>query len=156
MSKSKKIDDRLIREKSAEFYGMSPYMYPATITAVHDGDTVTADIDLGFDIVLRGQKIRLHGINAPELTVKSTSPVCRVDNPPGLASRENLKDLIGPLPAKVVLESFRDKKEKYGRYLATVWPSPDHASKISQKLGIEKYNCNEMQLKLGFAKPMKF
>lgn len=49
--------------------------YPAKVVEVHDGDTVSLDIDLGFDhlIVARGfdgtprLSCRVFGINAPEL-----------------------------------------------------------------------------------------
>ena len=43
------------------------YEYRAFVRKVYDGDTVTVDIDLGFDVVLKGQKIRLLKINAPEV-----------------------------------------------------------------------------------------
>ena len=35
------------------------YEYKATIVRVVDGDTVDVDIDLGFDVWLRSQRIRL-------------------------------------------------------------------------------------------------
>jgi endonuclease YncB( thermonuclease family) len=50
--------------------------YPARCVAIHDGDTVTFDLDLGFGIRLPGQdwagktvlSCRVFGINAPELS----------------------------------------------------------------------------------------
>ena len=39
------------------------YEYNATIRYIVDGDTVDVDIDLGFDVWLRGQRIRLFGIH---------------------------------------------------------------------------------------------
>ena len=42
------------------------YEYKATIVKVVDGDTVDVDIDLGFDVWLRNQRIRLFGIDCPE------------------------------------------------------------------------------------------
>lgn len=50
--------------------------YPARVVAIHDGDTVTLDIDLGFDHLIAGQdwngktrlSCRVYGINAPELS----------------------------------------------------------------------------------------
>ena len=41
------------------------YEYKATIKYIVDGDTVDVDIDLGFDVWLRDQRIRLHGIDTP-------------------------------------------------------------------------------------------
>ena len=43
------------------------YRYKATVTDVYDADTITVDVDLGFHAVLRKIKVRLHGINAPEM-----------------------------------------------------------------------------------------
>lgn len=50
--------------------------YPARVVSVHDGDTVTLDIDLGFSVGIMGQSFagktqlaaRVFGINAPELS----------------------------------------------------------------------------------------
>jgi endonuclease YncB( thermonuclease family) len=50
--------------------------YPARCAAIHDGDTATLDIDLGFDHLISGQdwdgktrlSCRVYGINSPELS----------------------------------------------------------------------------------------
>ena len=42
------------------------YEYNSRIIKVVDGDTVDVDIDLGFDIVLSNQRIRLAGLDTPE------------------------------------------------------------------------------------------
>ena len=50
--------------------------YPARVAAIHDGDTMTLDIDLGFDHLISGQDwngktrlaCRILGVNAPELS----------------------------------------------------------------------------------------
>lgn len=41
--------------------------YPATVVSIHDGDTMTLDIDLGFGIHSHELRCRIFGINAPEL-----------------------------------------------------------------------------------------
>jgi endonuclease YncB( thermonuclease family) len=49
--------------------------YPARVVSIHDGDTLTLDIDLGFDHLISGVDLdgktrltcRVFGINAPEL-----------------------------------------------------------------------------------------
>jgi len=38
----------------------SLYIYRAKIVSVYDGDTVTADIDMGLNIWAHGEKLRLH------------------------------------------------------------------------------------------------
>lgn len=85
------------------------YEYAATVIDVHDGDTIRVDIDLGFDVQLRSVPLRLVGINAPELPTEA-----------GKASRDFLSTYL-PDGAAVVVHTVKDKKEKYGRYLAVVF-----------------------------------
>ena len=42
------------------------YEYRARINRVVDGDTVDVDIELGFNIVLTGERVRIMGIDTPE------------------------------------------------------------------------------------------
>ena len=42
------------------------FEYKCKMVKVVDGDTVDVDIDLGFGIWLRKQRIRLYGIDTPE------------------------------------------------------------------------------------------
>lgn len=91
---------------------MSVYTYKATVTSVYDGDTLTVDIDLGFSIVLRNIKLRLLGIDTPELrggTEKTKSYAKQ--------SRDYVREKC--LGKEIFVESHR--KGKYGRYLATIW-----------------------------------
>ena len=44
--------------------------YPAVVFDVHDGDTATLVIDLGWDLTLKGH-CRVFGINAPELNTQA-------------------------------------------------------------------------------------
>ena len=43
------------------------YYYDAEVTGVYDGDSITVDIDLGLGVWLKGQKLRLIGIDTPEM-----------------------------------------------------------------------------------------
>lgn len=87
------------------------YQYKATVTKVYDGDTITVEIDLGFKAALKGEKIRLNRINAPEIRGDSREE--------GLKSRDYLRSLI--LNEEVLLETIKDKKGKYGRYLGEIF-----------------------------------
>jgi len=87
------------------------YEYRAYVRKVYDGDTITVDIDLGFDIIIHGQKIRLLRINAPEVRGK--------ERPEGLKSRDALRGKIGSKWIK--LKTQQDKKGKYGRWLGEIW-----------------------------------
>lgn len=83
------------------------YRYAATIDRVIDGDTLTASVDLGFHVWLRGQTFRFLGLNARELS-----------QPGGTEARDNLVALLPPSTA-VTLTSV--KPDKYGdRMLAVV------------------------------------
>ena len=84
------------------------YEYKAKITDVYDGDTVTADIDLGFEVWLHGQKLRLLNINTPEVRGKT--------RPEGLVARDALRARI--LDKEVIVKS--DRRGKYGRWLVDI------------------------------------
>lgn len=90
------------------------YKYKAEIVAVYDGDTITADIDLGFHTWRRGERLRLYGIDAPEIRGVDADTKAR-----GLAARDALRERI--LGKEVIVCTIRDRKEKYGRYLAEVY-----------------------------------
>ncbi len=87
------------------------YEYRAYVSRVYDGDTITVDIDLGFGIVIKSQKIRLVRINAPEIRGDERQN--------GLVSRDALRDKIGN--KWVTIKTSKDKKGKYGRWLGEVW-----------------------------------
>jgi micrococcal nuclease len=87
------------------------YEYSAEVKKVYDGDTITVDFDLGFGIILRKQKIRLLGINTPEVRGESREQ--------GLISRDRLRERI--LGKTVTIKTSRDKKGKYGRWLGEVF-----------------------------------
>lgn len=87
------------------------YQYKAVVTDVYDGDSITVDIDLGLRTWVKGVKLRLKNINSPEL---------RGDQrPEGTAARDFLRSLI--LNKEVMIETFKDRTEKYGRYIADVY-----------------------------------
>lgn len=85
------------------------YQYRATVRSVVDGDTIHADIDLGFNIVMRNATIRLAGINAPE-----------TKTPEGRVSKTYLSERL-PAGTEITLNSFKDETEKYGRILGTIF-----------------------------------
>lgn len=95
----------------SETVAPSLYTYRAHVTAAYDGDSITCDIDLGFGVILKKQKIRLLDINAPEIRGDSREA--------GLASRDALRDRI--LDKQVTLRTKKDRKGKYGRWLGEIW-----------------------------------
>lgn len=97
------------------------YHYRALVDYVYDGDTCTVDIDLGLATWVRGEKLRLHRINAPE--------VSGAERPAGLRSRDALRELIEG--KEVMLQTVKDRKGKYGRYLAEIWYAEDGKNYIN-------------------------
>ena len=57
------------------------YEYKAFVRKVYDGDTITVDIDLGFDVILKNQKIRLSKKSGSSQVVvqQSSQPVIKED-----------------------------------------------------------------------------
>ena len=90
------------------------YEYTVFVKAVYDGDTVTVDIDLGFNSKLCNEKLRLLGINAPEIRggTDETRQKAR-------EARDFLRSLI--LNKHVTVRTVKDQKGKYGRYLAIIY-----------------------------------
>lgn len=86
------------------------YTYNAHIIDVHDGDTATAVVDLGFHIKIQ-VKVRFKGINTPELKGDTRSAA--------LISKKRVEDLI--LNKDVIIITDKDKQEKYGRWLGTIY-----------------------------------
>jgi micrococcal nuclease len=86
------------------------YQYRATVTAIHDGDTYTLDIDLGLNVHLTDQKLRLAHANAPELPT-----------PEGQAARLWVAATM-PINTIVTIDTIKatGEKEKFGRWLAQV------------------------------------
>ena len=103
------------------------YRYKALITDVYDGDTVTAQMDLGFKITFT-EKLRLFRIDAPEIRGEQREE--------GLIVRDILREKI--LNKIVTVETIKDKKGKYGRYLAEIF--------------IDEVNINDWLVYNGYAK----
>ena len=64
------------------------YTYKISPLKVVDGDTIDADIDLGFDIKVK-KRIRFMGINAPESRTKDLEEKAK-----GLAAKDRVKQLL--------------------------------------------------------------
>ncbi len=81
------------------------------VTEVHDGDTVTIIMDSFLGIFLKTERIRLIGIDAPELA----------QEPWGRKAKNHLKKLIKESDGMVRLELDVQHRDKYGRVLAYLW-----------------------------------
>lgn len=88
-----------------------------------DGDTLHLSVDLGFDIKRR-DTFRLYGLNAPEMST-----------PEGVAAKAWLEQKL--TEGVLIITTHKDRREKYGRYLATLW--------------IDQRNVNEAMIADGHA-----
>ena len=85
------------------------------IHSVYDGDTCTLDIDLGLNTIRKKEKVRLYGIDAPELRGVSDE-----EKELGRAARDWLWEKLDEAE-EVVVRTHKDKTGKYGRLLGTLY-----------------------------------
>lgn len=113
------------------------YCYKAKMTRMIDGDTVDVDIDLGFHLAF-SVRARLHGINAPELRGESKEK--------GIVARNRLQEMV--LGADdIVVRTFLDEKDKYGRVLVEVLKT--YRTQAGDELSL--VNINERLVEEGLA-----
>ena len=91
---------------------IDPYIYRIkSVTKVIDGDTIDADIDLGFDISLT-KRIRLAGIDTPESRTTNLK-----EKALGLESKEWMKKTLAGAKDILIKTELPDSTEKYGRII---------------------------------------
>jgi len=120
----------MIKRKSRRMY-----TYKAKLIRVIDGDTIDAEIDLGFGVFMR-QRVRLYGINTPESRTRDLEEKER-----GLAAKARLTELIAK---EFIIETLLNKRGKFGRILGVIHSTlPDSD---------ETFNVNERLVEEGHAK----
>ena len=87
------------------------YEYYGIITSVYDGDTLTADVDLGFKMCAKKIKLRLLGVDTPEIRTKDSE-----EKELAIIARDRVRDIC--LNKQVVIKT--SKKGKYGRWLSSI------------------------------------
>jgi micrococcal nuclease len=93
-----------------------PYEYHAKVTNVVDGDTIVVDIDLGFNVVLSNQSVRLLGVDTPESRTSD-----KIEKVFGLASKEYAKEFVENCKKQIILRTHKsDDSEKFGRLLGEI------------------------------------
>ena len=94
---------------------IEPFIYNATLDRVIDGDTVDVHLDLGFNVSLLKQRVRLAGIDTAESRTRNLA-----EKKLGLAAKERLKELCGD---KLKIKSLG--RGKYGRILGIPYTEND-------------------------------
>ena len=87
------------------------HQYRCKIVKVVDGDTADVDIDLGFGVWLKKQRIRFYGIDTPESRTSD-----KEEKPYGLAAKEFVLKYL-PIGSDQTLVTIKDGVGKYGRIL---------------------------------------
>ena len=106
-----------------------PYIYRIkSVTKVVDGDTIDADIDLGFDISL-SKRIRLAGIDTPESRTTNAK-----EKAMGLESKEWLKKALEGAKDILIKTELPDSTEKYGRIIGHLFINGQETSLNNQMI----------------------
>jgi len=129
-----------------------PYIYRIrSIHKVVDGDTIDADIDLGFDISLT-KRIRLAGVDTPESRTSDAN-----EKKYGLESKEWLKHRVENAHDIIIKTELPDSTEKYGRIIGHLFINNETTSLNDQMItegyawthdgGTKKKNFAELDAK---------
>jgi len=88
--------------------------YDIKVVKIIDGDTVDVDIDLGFGVTLRDERVRIMGIDTPESRTRD-----KVEDLFGEAAKARLKELLEDGGKLITTENRKgeDMKGKFGRIL---------------------------------------
>jgi micrococcal nuclease len=110
-----------------------PYIYRIKqILKVVDGDTIDADIDLGFDISL-SKRIRLAAVDTPESRTADAN-----EKKYGLQSKEWLKHKVENAKNILIKTELPDSTEKYGRIIGHLYIN-DQDKSLNDQMIIEGY-----------------
>ena len=93
---------------------MEPFCYNATVVRIVDGDTIRLDIDLGFDIILKNQSVRLYKVDTPECRTRDLK-----EKAAGLLAKVVVQNLVA-VGERVFIRTKLDTKGKFGRLLGTI------------------------------------
>ena len=93
---------------------MNTNEYDVKVIKVVDGDTVDVDIDLGFGVMLKDERVRIMGIDTPESRTRD-----KVEDLFGEAAKARLKELMANGGKLITTEDKKgeDMKGKFGRIL---------------------------------------
>ena len=103
------------------------FCYSASLLKVVDGDTVDLMVDLGFDVHHR-IRVRLYGVNTPESRTTNA-----LEKAAGLKAKQFAHDWMEQNPV-VVIQTLKDKNEKYGRILANMYSDEARTNCLNTEL----------------------
>ena len=106
------------------------YRYKVEVTRVVDGDTVDVDVDLGFGMVYKKQRVRMMGIDTPESRTRDLEEKFY-----GKQSKYHLENILKDKD----IELLSHDKGKFGRILGELFVGSS-AYSINQQM-IDEYHA---------------
>ena len=111
------------------------YEYRCKVVHIVDGDTVDVDIDLGFGVWMKKQRIRLYGIDTPESRTRDLE-----EKKYGQAAKAYLTGMLDD-EAGIILKTYKDKEGKFGRILGELWRITNYADQSINECMVEKHHA---------------
>jgi|TARA_A100001011_G_scaffold342251_1_gene375641 micrococcal nuclease len=108
------------------------WTYRAKVVRVIDGDTVDVDVDLGFGIWQKNERVRIMGIDTPESRTRD-----KIEKKFGLAAKAKLKSILGKdtVLKTTINKKGVDMKGKFGRVLGDFLQNDKSVAKIMCETG---------------------
>ena len=128
------------------------HTYKCTILRIVDGDTVDVDIDLGFGVWMRKERVRISGIDTPESRTRD-----KVEKVYGLKSKKFLQEQIKKAK-KVSIKTYKgDETGKFGRILGDVFLDGKSVNSLMCKKGhaVEYYGQSKDDVEAAHLKNRK-
>ena len=110
------------------------FEYQCKLIKVIDGDTIDIDIDLGFGVWLKNQRIRMYGIDTPESRTRDLE-----EKKYGLAAKAFLTEMLDD--SHLILKTHKDERGKFGRILGEVWRTTNFADQSINDYMIKKHHA---------------
>lgn len=100
--------------------------YDVVLLKVVDGDTVDVDINLGFGVWIKDERVRIMGIDTPESRTSN-----EVEKLFGLAAKHRLEELLSNGGKLITTEdkNGEDMKGKFGRILGDFYVEREQGKK---------------------------
>lgn len=99
---------------------VTKFMFPVTVVAIKDADTLVGNIDHGFDIVSKNKTFRFYGINAYETRKNASKGIDAAHVVKGLLAKKLVQDMLTP-GTDLIVESITKDEEKFGRFLGIIY-----------------------------------
>ena len=111
------------------------YEYRCNVVKIIDGDTVDVDIDLGFGVWLKKERIRLYGIDTPESRTRDLE-----EKKYGLAAKEFLTKMLDD-DGGIILKTQKDAEGKFGHILGELWRTTEYGDQSINQYLVDNHHA---------------